>query len=320
MRLRSIVVASAAMLAAALAFVMSTPREARVAVRRAARPDVAAVPAIGPAPRREAASGAAAVTPTRDEWSADDLPAKVAERFRQAKDKREFFDRAAKAGGGANLYFALQAAGQCSFVNGLGMVGAEQDWASRVPADDPLYERRMRAYRESIAGCDGFERRQVSRQELSAIAKRMYAAADPMGRAHNLRPYPDDAARYDEERPELRRLLDTRDAYVIGQLVPYLAARAAGNVTWSQVIADDRRLKAIEAEKNAWRWALCDLGEDCTPEGLHGRSSCFGLGLCDWKSIDEIAPTWFSATPAIRARRDEIVAAVRAGDWEKLGL
>ena len=323
LRLRTIVAASIALFAAALAFVLSTSNEPRVAVRRASPEELpapaATIPAA-PSSRSEAVSVPA--SRSQDEWTADDAPIKVAQRYREAKDKREFFERAVKVGGGANLYFALEALNRCSKVNQLGMVGAEQDMIGRISVNDATRSKRIDAYRGFIRGCEGFEMKRVSRQELLDVSRKMYEAGDAMGRANNLRPYPDEAETYDQQRTMARELLETRDPYVLKFVAPYLAGRRAGRITWDQFVAGGPAVDAFNREVNAWNLALCELGMDCTPAGSLGPLSCFSVGKCEWSSVDEIAPLLATSggLAPVPGRKDEIVAAVRAGNWEKLGL
>jgi len=154
------------------------------------------------------------------------------------------------------------------------------------------------------------------------VSRKLYEAGDAMGRANNLRPYPDDAETYDEQRTMARELLETRDPYILRIVAPYLAGRRAGRLTWEQFVAGGPAVDAFNREVNAWNLALCELGMDCTPSGSFGPISCFSVGKCEWASVDEIAPllaTSGGLAPA-PGRKDEIVAAVRAGDWAKLGL
>ena len=327
MRLRTIVAASALVFLVAIAYVFMGARDAPVAVSARAVVDSSLPAAPAPDsppgdPGRAAMPIAAAARSAPGDWSPQDMPAIVAQRWREARDKRVFFDRAVEVGGGAYLHFALETLQRCRVVNEYGMVGAEQDMNSRIPANDPSRARRLEAYRAFIQGCEGFEMRKVSRQEVESITQRIYEQGDATGKAYNLRPYPDAAAEYDEVRATAVGLLETADPYVLQLLVPYLAARKAGNLTWAQFVSSDPAIEAVNREMNAWSLALCELGLDCSSTGNYGNLHCFAIGKCDWKAIDEIAPSLYmggAATP-VPGRREEIVAAVRAHDWSKLGL
>lgn len=326
MPLRTIAAASALVFLVAIAYVFLSARDPSVAVSaRVADSHASAAPAVDSSPGepgRSATPVAAAARVAQGEWSPQDMPAIVARRWREARDKREFFDRAVEVGGGAHLHFALETLQRCRVVNEYGMVGAEQDMNSRIPANDPARARRLEAYRSFIQGCEGFEMRKVNRQEMESITRRLYEQGDATGKAYNLRPYPDAAAEYDEVRATAVELLETADPYVLQLLVPYLAARKAGNLTWAQFVSSDPAIEAVNREMNAWSLALCELGLDCSSTGNYGNLHCFAIGKCDWKAIDEIAPSLYTggvATP-LPGRREEIVAAVRAHDWSKLGL
>jgi len=322
--LRSIAAAGAVLFAAAIAFILSTSSDAPVATRRAsvAEAPASSAPANPSMPFTRGAPRPATMARAEGEWSPDDPPLKVAQRYREAKDKREFFDRAVKVGGGANLAFALEALNRCSKVNQLGMVGAEQDMIARISVNDPARDKRLESYRGFIRGCEGFQMRRVSRQETMELNRRLYESDDPMGRATNLRAYPDKAESYDEQAAAARELLETRDPYILKLAAPYLAGRRAGRLTWEQFVAGGPAVDAFNREVNAWSLALCELGLDCGPSGPYGPIPCFSVGKCEWSGVDEIAPllaTSGGVAPA-PGRKDEIVAAVRAGDWAKLGL
>ena len=323
LRLRSVVAASIAVFVAAASFIFSTSSDIPVATRRATPAERASIAASSPAFSfaRTDASPPATANPD-SEWSPDDPPLVVARRYREAKDKRAFFDHAMKVGGGANLFFALEARTRCAKVNQLGMVGAEQDMISRISVDDPARLKRIEAYRGFIRGCEGFEMKPVGRTELVEITRRLYEADDPTGRAANMRAFPDTADEYDAQAATARELLATRDPYILKLVAPYLAARRAGNLTWPQLVAGGAAVDSYNREANAWNLALCDLGLDCTPSGPMGPMSCFSVGKCDWTTLDEIAPVLLvnGGIAPLSGRRDEIVAAVRAGDWAKLGL
>jgi len=285
----------------ALAYVFTSARDARLPVveRSTHAPPATSNSESSPAllPGR-AASESARVRADADGWSPRDMPAKVAQRLREAKDKRVFFDRALEVGGGAYLHFALEALQRCRVVNEYGMVGAEQDVVARIPANDPAQSRRLEAYRAFIRGCEGFALRSVTGREESAIVRRIYESNDAVAKAYNLRSSSDAAAEYDG-RATAVELLESGDAYLIQIIVPYLATNG---------------------ETAAWNWALCELGLDCSATGAYGNLQCFAVGKCDWKALEDVAEPLFGAGGAAPAasRKDEIVAAVRARDWAKL--
>ena len=164
--------------------------------------------------------------------------------------------------------------------------------------------------------------RRVSGQEVDAITRRIYEQSDAVGRVYNLKSFPDTAAEYDEVRAAALELLETRDPYVLQLLVPHLAGRSTGHLTWSQFMSSEAAIDSLNREVGAWNWALCELGVDCAAGGAYGNLNCFAVGKCDWKALDEVAPLLFGAGTAkpLAGRKEEIVAAVRAGDWAKLGF
>jgi len=323
MTLRAIVAASVMVFLAAAGYIMTGAREPPVAVASRAIPAAEMSPAGIPAAVAVAAPGiAASAAGPAETWKPQDLPAVVAQRWREAKDKRAFFDRAVAVGGGAHLHFALEALQRCRSVNDLGMVGAEQEMIARIPASDLSQARRLDAHRAFIQGCDGFGMRRVTDAEVGAITRRIYEQPDAVGKAYSLMSYPDSATEYDEVRATALELVETRDPYVLQILMPHLAGRRLGNLTWSQFMTSDATTERLHRELGAWSWALCELGIDCTGAGAYGDLQCFAVGKCDWKAVDEVAPALFGsgATRAMPARKDEIVAAVRARDWARLGF
>ena len=320
MAVRSIVLAGGIVFVAAIAYVFTGSREVPFVV--VADKPLLAAPSTSPPTAVEPVKSVRSAPANADRWSPEDLPVVVAQRFRDAIDKRAFFDHAVEVGGGAHLHFALEALQRCGVVNEYGMAGAEQDMAARISLADPAQARRIEAYRAFIKGCEGFALRHVGRQEEVAIMRRLYESPDAMGKAYNLKPYPDTASEYDDTRATAVELLETADPYLLQLIVPYLAARRGGKLTWAQFTASDPAIQAANREEAAWGWALCELGLDCAAAGMYGNFQCFAIGKCDWKALDEVALPVFvtgGAAPS-KSRKDEIVAAVRAKDWTKLGL
>jgi hypothetical protein len=228
-----------------------------------------------------------------------------------------------KVGGGAYLLQAMAALEQCQVVNQYGMVGAEQMLVSGI-ADSPILAQRIAAFRAHIKGCEGFETRRVDPPQFIKISQRIREQTDLAAQAYSLRPGNLTTAELQAGAQLLAlRALDTGDAYLLTELASYFALRQAG-LLGSPRIANsaDPRIDAMQRERDAWMRASCELGVDCGPASTNGRRVCFEMGKCEWRSIDDIAADLFAdnnrALP--RERKDEIVAAVRARDWGKLGF
>ena len=313
MTVRAIAIAAFGLCVAALAYVLMTARApmsfVAATVARDSMPLAAVLPALRPAEPFARRLDAPALAP----WSPQDAPAIVAQRWHAAANKREFFERAVATGGGAYLHFAGKALAACGSVNRLGVIGAEQRFGSSHRASDPTLPRRIEAFRASIAGCDAFESRAVGADEESALFQRLVASGDLVGRIYAHKLWALTATRSEDARATLVQALDARDPELLQLIYPAIVARGFAARGQGETAADD-----MQDELNAWRWALCDLGADCSPGSAQGRSLCAGRGLCEWASVDEIAQAAYPGATA--ERRDEIVARVRAGDWSKLGL
>lgn len=314
MHMRLIVAAGIAMLVASLCVVFMGTRE---------RPTLASSPQtlgmttdrlrpVLPAWEPEAAPAA---TVASDAWSLHDAPAQVAQRWREAKDKRAFFDRAVEAGGGAYLHFAGKALAACGNVNRLGVIGAEQGLASMHRVDDPAFSTRLAAFRVATRGCEAFEARPVTEEEEAALLRRLLESPDLVGRIYAHKLWALTAETHDAARESAREAIESGDPELLQLVHPALAARhfAARGRDAREAIGEDMR-----DELSAWRWALCELGLDCTSAGAFGRSLCIAGGKCDWESVDEIAAASFPGASA--RRKDALVAAVRSRDWGALGL
>ena len=312
MTVRAIAIAAFGLCAAALVYVFMTARGpapfVAAPIARHSMPPAAALPSLRPA-----APFAWRLDSTAAPWSPQDAPAIVAQRWRASTNKREFFEHAVTTGGGAYLHFAGKALAACGSVNRLGVIGAEQRFGSSHRANDPSLPRRIEAFRASIAGCDAFESRVVGADEETALFQRLVASGDLVGRIYAHKLWALTAARNDDARATLVQALDARDPELLQMVYPAIVARGFAARGQGEAAADD-----MQDELNAWRWALCDLGADCSPGSAYGRSVCAGRGLCEWRSVDEIAQAAYPGATA--ERRDEIVARVRAGDWSKLGL
>lgn len=78
-------------------------------------PRTASLPSGASSPSLSGVASAQSAAPTlrskpdagEEAWKPDDLPAKVAQRHAEAADKRAFYDRAMKIGGGAYLIQAM---------------------------------------------------------------------------------------------------------------------------------------------------------------------------------------------------------------------
>lgn len=269
-------------------------------------------------------SRAALAGPASEEWKADDLPATAARRLAEARDKRAFYDRALKVGGGAYLVQARAVLDQCSIVSRYGMAGAEQAMVSRGIQDGAHYAERVASFRAHIEGCEGFETRKVGSQDYVALLKRIREQDDLASRAYSLRPGALTTPQLQTGAQLLAlKALDTGDAYLLNELAQYFAFRQAGLLGSPRLASSaDPRIDAMQSERDAWIWAACELGVDCGPTSANGRRVCFEMAKCEWKNIGEIAGDIFAppgkAPP--RERKDEIVAAVRTRDWTKLGF
>jgi hypothetical protein len=286
---------------------------------KAAPGNEAMQPSSGPVPATPSNASRAPTAAEGEEWKPGDLPAVAARRFAEAPDKRAFYDRALKVGGGAWLMQAGTALEECSIVSAYGMVGAEQAIAARG-----LDARRMAAFKEQIRGCEGFETRRVEAAERVALAKRLREQGDLASRAYALQP---GAVITPAQQTGAQLLaleaLSTGDAYLVSELAQYFAFRQTGLLGSPRIASSaDPRIEAMQSERDAWTWAACELGMDCGPGSINGRRVCIEMAKCDWKSFDEIAGDVFAASgkPVPRARKDEIVAALRAKDWSKLGF
>jgi hypothetical protein len=254
-----------------------------------------------------------------DEWRMDDPPAIVARRLRDATDKRAFYDRALAIGGGGHLLMAREAAVQCIDVQWKGMVEVERNVSTfLLRRNDGQYARRLAAYRSIFQGCEGFETRPLARDEWSDLNARIAAQPDLTGLAFR-------GIRWDEDsHPQVVKLL--RALIVSGD--PHLIEIAGHRLRSHEHQWQDRaKWTAARQEKwwrdeAAWEWALCDLGKECGPESRYGRRICAIHGLCEWGHIDEIAArVWNTQHGSVsRERKEEIVSAIRARDWARLGL
>jgi hypothetical protein len=203
------------------------------------------------------------------------------------------------------------------------MVGAEQFLVSGI-ADSPGYAQRLAAFRAHIKGCEGFETRKVDPAEHMRISRRVSEQTDLAAQAYKLRPTTLTTPELQAGAQDLAlRALDTGDAYLLTELASYFALRQVGLLGAPRIASSaDPRIDAMQRERDAWIWASCELGVDCGPASANGRRVCFEMGKCDWRSIDDVAQDLFadSARNLPRERKDEIVAAIRARDWAKLGF
>lgn len=279
-------------------------------VASAATPDAA--PPASPAPAVAASSS--------DRWLPTDPSAVVAQRYREAKDKRAFFAQAVEVGGAAHLYFARVAAVDCSFVSWRGESGGEQMIAGFGAGG--AYQERIDAYRRVTAGCRGFETRPVGIAEMQDVNARLKLLDEPIAFGSRLF----EAARgpsRDEGRGLARRMLESGDPYVIQQMSYGMAYfhRPLPN-TYSTSPEAQRQQAEWQGELSAWSLAACALGYPCLD--AEGRSDALCLWNGDCGRVDYEAVTVRHYPPerrvAILARRDAIVSAVRARDWAALGL
>src|SRR2546421_12308363 len=110
MSVRAIAAAAFALCVTALSYVFMTARDpaSRVGQPRAFQP-MPAMTAM-PSPRSGALPAPSFdIRPETAAWSPHDSPAIVAQRWHEARNKREFFERALATGGGAYLHFAGKA-------------------------------------------------------------------------------------------------------------------------------------------------------------------------------------------------------------------
>jgi hypothetical protein len=252
------------------------------------------------------------------EWKMEDTPATVARRLRDAKDKRAFYDRALAIGGGAHLFMARQASVQCIDVQFKGMVEVERGIATFIRQDDPQYARRLAAYRSVNDGCEGFETKRLSQGEWSALEARIAEQPDLMGLA--FRGVKWDQASHQQVVKSLREVILSDDPYLIEIAGWRLRAhhhKWGERVQWTKASQE-----GWWRDEVAWEWALCELGKECGPDSRYGRLLCGSRGLCDWSAISEVASrVWTSQYGSVSPeRKDEIVHAIRARDWAKLGL
>jgi hypothetical protein len=241
----------------------------------------------------------------QSEWKPDDAPMSVARRLREAKDKRAFFDRAITIGGGAHLQMARQAIDACQPVRQAGMVGAEQRFVMQIRSDDPMYHRRLDAFRALFASCEGFERRPVTIDEWKSLEQRRAELRDVTATAIALQRRELEPA---EARRVARTLLETGDAWLIGNVSTYLMQERLSAIRLANL--GDELAREINREQHAWLWAVCELGSDCGPDSYIGKADCALRGLCDGGAPDE----------RLRELKDQILAAIRSRDWAKLGL
>jgi hypothetical protein len=273
-------------------------------------------PAAVPAPKAQVA--APKVASLEEEWNPADLPAVVAKRMHASKDKRAFFEHAMKMGGGAYLLMAKEVYWLCLNVATLGPVRAEQMVAR---SGDPQYGRRIAAHRAVYGGCDGFHTKPVNSQEMWKRFSEIGLQEDTTGRLYATMRRMWNPESHAEVAGQLREFIEIGD--------PYLLQGVGHRITIHQAGLDERRRMTLEEDvrrmrdEAAWHWALCELGKDCSPQSPFGQGICAARGVCDWQDLDEVAGHMrhpLGSTPGARERKDEIVAAIRARDWAKLGL
>jgi hypothetical protein len=266
-------------------------------------------------PSRIAASRAVA---DEEEWKTTDLPAVVAARMYASKDKRAFFDQAMKMGGGAYLMMAREAYMLCRNVAMLGPVRAEQNVARR---GGPQYAQQIAAHRALYGGCDGFHSKPVDSQEAWKRFAEVALQDDTAGRLHATMRRKWNAESHEEIAGQLRQYIDIGDPYLLERVGHRITIHRSGLDERVRMTADEDSRRMLD--EAAWRWALCELGKDCSPQSPFGQSVCAARGVCEWRELDEIAEHIhhpLQLVPGVRERKDEIVAAVRARDWAKLGL
>lgn len=287
-------------------------------------PSTSAASAADPVP---APAPSATSTPaTASSWKPEDAPAVVAQRFRDAKDRRAFYDQALRTGGGAHLHFAALAYGACQVVQG-GAVAMEQRFLSQLPSSAPNYAERHAALRESLEKCRGFEGFPFSGEMSQKLYEQKYAYGDPLSLAARLvRPaapvVTNGEAVRAAQRTSARELLAGGDPYVFMELYP-LASRA--QVPSAACIAAGKcaALEDSFNEARAWRLVAIDNGMYDAEEDLR-LVACAWLGECKPMTPVDFVRREGGMTPAqvdrILARRDQIADAYRRKDWAGLGF
>lgn len=256
-------------------------------------------------------------------WSPRDPAALVARRFREAKDKRAFFEGAAAAGGGANLYFARVAATDCLMVSVRGMVGAEQSFTQGMMSTDPAYHDRLQAFRRQISGCRGFEAAPVTPAQLTELGQRLEELDDPIVLPRKLALLVAQASSGRETALELaKRLVADGDPFVIRQLPMVMASLRFGMPRYGD--APERRLQreAWDRESAAWDLASCALGFECVDSDGRSDYLCIWSAECGPINPEQVAlgPIPAEQRSTVLERRDAIVQAIRAREWGALGI
>lgn len=256
-------------------------------------------------------------------WSPRDPAAVVARRFREAQDKRAFFEGAAAAGGGANLYFARVAATDCLMVSVRGMVGAEQSFAQVMMNADPTFHERLQAFRRQISGCRGFEAAPVMPAQLTELGRRLEELDEPIVLPRKLERLVAQQSSGREAALDLaKRLVADADPFVIRQLPMTMASLRFGMPRYGD--APERRLQreAWDRESVAWDLASCALGFECVDSDGRSDYLCIWSGECGPINPEQVAlaPIPAEQRATVLERRDAIVRAIRAREWTALGI
>ena len=280
-------------------------------------------PGVALLPRAKRSTSVPLAAAEAPSWGPRDSAALVARRFRDARDKRAFFEGAAAAGGGANLYFARVAATDCLMVSLRGMVGAEQSFAQGMMSADPAYQDRLVAFRRQISGCRGFEAAPVTPAQLAELGQRLEELDDPLVQPRKLALLVAQSASGREAALELAsRLVSDGDPFVIRQLPMTMASLRFGSPRYGDAPEKRAQREAWDREAAAWDLASCALGFDCVDSEGRSDYHCIWSGECGPIDPEQLAlaPIPADQRAAVLKRRDEIVQAIRAREWGALGI
>ena len=266
--------------------------------------------------------------PTRiepDAMSPKDSLSAVARRYRDAKDKRKFFDEALRLGGSANAHFAWEAIADCSFVFRTGVVGAEQRLAGSMDPNDREYQARLEAHQKRYAGCTGFEGFQATTRDLAAVYERQGVGDDALANFYRaLKTGRTHMERQEVLLPAARRLIETGDPYAVFEVGARIARLSVDVEKCGGRMDGCEESRRANMESNAWVLAACDLGMECGMNSTAVLDNCIGGGGCERTDVESVmlgsSELDDSAREAIQTRRREIGRAIAHRDWARLGL
>ncbi|APV49562.1 hypothetical protein BWI17_07650 [Betaproteobacteria bacterium GR16-43] len=241
----------------------------------------------------------------------------MARRYKAAKDLREFYDKALAAGGMANVWYALSALARCSEVGRLGIVGMEQRFAS-YGGEDPSDPIRRDVWRQWMEPCRAFETRPAPAGEMQRVIAKLKETPGLV--AEGFRRFGENVPP-EEQRAFERAIVDSNEGDLIFSFGTTHVLRAPVK-NYASVEEAQAASRASTLELHAWGLATCELGRDCTRGSDAWVNVCFVSGDCSDNNAEALATKTLGAEalPQVRARKDEVVAAIKARNWTALGL